>query len=297
VARTYNGFLQHELTLDDASVRLTTGSKVEWNSFSKFEIQPTFRVLWSPTTTQSVWTAVSRAVRVPSRDEHDQFDLDSIDEGDDGRVEYALRVGSPDFKPEKLIAYEAGYRFLSSRRLSLDVASFLNVYDDLQTIEAGDATAASTPFAGLMTPLVRANNGYGRVTGVETTVFWTVNDRFQLSGNYTRLQLQLHATDASNDEDAEAFEDKNARNLVYMRAYASLPYQVDLAGELRYVGAITGEEIPSYLDGNIHLSRVIRPGLRLNLTVENLIRRRHAEWDEGELVQSRALRASLTWKF
>jgi hypothetical protein len=113
----------------------------------------------------------------------------------------------------------------------------------------------------------------------------------------TRLQLQLDARPESNDQDAEAFENTNARNLVYVRAYADLLYGVDFAGELRYVGAITGEEIPAYVDGNIHLSRAIRAGLRLNLTVENLLHRRHVEWDEGALVQSRALRASLTWKF
>ena len=297
VARTYNGFLQHELALNDASVRLTTGSKVEWNSFSKWEIQPTVRLLWTATKMQSLWTAVSRAVRVPSREEHDQYDLDSIAETDGGGVEYALRVGSPDFKPEKLIAYEAGYRFLTARRLSVDVASFYNVYDDLQTIETGDAVVTLTPFPGLMTPLVRANNAYGRVMGAEATVFWTVNDRFQLSGNYTRLQLQLHAKDASNDENAEAFEGKNARNQLYIRAYADLPYEVDFAGELRYVSAIIGEEVPAYLDGNIHLSRAIQAGLRLNVTVENLIHRRHAEWAEGRLVETRALRAGLTWKF
>jgi iron complex outermembrane receptor protein len=297
VARTYNGFLQHELAVKDATVRLTTGSKIEWNSFSKFEVQPTVRLLWAPSKTQSLWTAVSRAVRVPSRDERDQYDLETIDEAANGGVEYAIRVASPDFKPERLTAYEAGYRFLTARRLSVDVASFYNVYDDLQTIETGDAVVTLTPFAGLMTPLIRANNGYGRVKGGEVTVFWTVNDRLQLSGNYTRLQMELHAKDASNDEDAEAFEDKNARDLFYIRSYADLPYQVDFAGELRYVSAIAGEEVPAYLDGNIHLSRAIRAGLRLNLTVDNLIHRRHAEWDEGELVQSRALRASLTWKF
>jgi iron complex outermembrane recepter protein len=297
IARTYNGFLQHELALRDASVRLTTGSKVEWNSFSKFEIQPTVRLLWAPAKTQSVWTAVSRAVRVPSREERDQYNLDSIDEAANGGVEYALLVASPDFRPEKLTAYEVGYRFLTARRLSVDVTSFYNVYDDLQTIETGDAVVTLSPFAGLMTPLVRANNAYGRVIGAEATVFWTVNQRLQLSGNYTRLHVQLNAKDASNDEDAEAFEDKNARNLFYVRAYAGLPYGMDFAGELRYVSAITGEDVPAYLDGNVHLSRAIRPSLRLNLTADNLIHRRHAEWAEGKLVQSRALRAGLTWTF
>jgi iron complex outermembrane receptor protein len=296
-ARTYNAFVQHEVTLKDEAIRLTTGSKLERNSFSGFEVQPTFRALWAPTKRQSVWVAVSRAVRVPSREERDGFEVDSIGETQDGAIAYALLVGSPDFKPEQLIAYEAGYRIVTARRLSIDVASFYNAYDDLQTIETGETVATLSPVAGRMTPLVRANNAYGRVMGAEVTAFWTVSPGIQLSGNYTRLQPRLDARPESNDEDAEAFEDTNARNLVYVRGYADLPYAVDFAGELRYVSAITGEDVPAYVDGNIHLSRAIRAGVRLKLTVENLMHRRHAEWNEGELVQSRALRASLTWQF
>jgi iron complex outermembrane receptor protein len=185
-----------------------------------------------------------------------------------------------------------------STRLSLDVASFYNVYDDLQTIETKDGVFTATPIAGVMTPLVRANNGYGRVAGAEVTAFWTVNDILQLSGNYTRLHMQLHAKPESNDENAEAFESKNAKNLFYVRAYVDLPYKVDLTGELRYVGAIHGEEVPGYADGNIHVSRAIRAGLRLNVTIDNLIHGQHSEWDfGGGAVQSRALRASVNWNF
>ena len=149
-----------------------------------------------------------------------------------------------------------------------------------------------------MTPLVRANNARGRVAGAEVTAFWTVNDVLQLSGNYTRLHMQLHAKPESNDEDAEAFEGKNAKNLFYVRAYADLPAQVDLTMEMRYVGAIPGEGVPGYADGNIHMSRAIRDGLRLNLTLDNLMHRRHAEWDfGGSLVPSRAIRAGVNWSF
>jgi hypothetical protein len=148
-----------------------------------------------------------------------------------------------------------------------------------------------------MTPLIRANNSFGRAVGAEVTVFWTVNDALQLSGNYTRLHMQLHAKAVSNDEDATSFEDSNARNLVYLRAYANLPQKVDFAAELRYVGEIPGEEISAYVDGNIHASRVVRAGVRLNVTLDNVLRRRHAEWDGGGLVQSRALRAGLNWRF
>ena len=67
---------------------------------------------------------------------------------------------------------------------------------------------------------------------------------------------------------------------------------------MRYVGAIPGEGIPGYAESNLHISRSIRDGLRLNLTLDNLMHRRQAEWDFGEsLVPSRAFRATLNWSF
>ena len=149
-----------------------------------------------------------------------------------------------------------------------------------------------------MTPLVRANHGYGRAVGAEVTAFWTVNSALQLSGNYTRLHMKVRARAASNDEDAEAFEGKNAKNLFYVRAYADLPFRVNVTSEVRYVGEIPGEAIAGYTEANIHVSRVILDRLRLNLTLDHLVHRHHAEWDAGDsMVQSRAIRVSAIWSF
>jgi iron complex outermembrane receptor protein len=297
-ARTYNAFVQDEIALLHDSLRLTAGSKFEWNSFSKSEVQPTARILWTPRGAHSLWTAVSRAVRVPSRSERDQFELDSIGEGDDGRVEYGLLLPSPAFRPEKLTSFEAGYRFVSGTRLSFDLASFYNVYDDLQAIEAGDAFATAAPIAGVMTPLVRANDDRARVAGAEITAFWTVNRVLQLSGNYTRLHMHVHPKAPHHSEEIGGLEGKNAGNLFYVRAYADLPHKVNLTGELRHVGRIPGEEVPAYTESSLHVSRPLGDALRLSLSFENMIHDRHTEWDFGDsLVLSRSIRASINWSF
>jgi iron complex outermembrane receptor protein len=297
-ARTYNGFAQDEIALRRDTIRLTVGAKVERNAFSGTEFQPTVRLLLAPAKRHSAWGAVSRAVRVPSRSERHQDQLESIDEDENGDVEYERLVASPLFKPERVTSYETGYRFVPTTRLSLDVASFYNVYDDLPTIEAQESFFTAAPIAGVMTPLLRANRARGRVAGAEVTAFWTVSDMLQLSGNYTRLFMRLHADPESNDEDAEAFQDKNAKNLFYVRAYTDLPHRVDLTMEMRYVGAIPGEGVAGYAEANIHLARTLRQGLRLSLTGDNLFHARHAEWNFGDsMMPSRAIRASLNWAF
>ena len=296
-ARTFNSFIQDEIALRP-QLRLTAGTKVEWNAFSKIEIQPTARLWWAPSPAHSAWTAVSHAVRVPSRSERDQDELDSIGENDNGDVEYEQLVASPLFESEQLTSYELGYRFVSAARLSVDVASFYNVYADLQTLETQQSLVTNEPIAGVMTPLIRANLVRGRVAGAEVTAFWTASNSVRLSGNYTRLFMRLHADPDSNDEDAEAFQEKNAENLFYLRAYADLPHRLDLTMEVRYVGAIVGEGVNGYAEGNVHVARLLGQGLRLSLSVENLFHARHAEWSFGEsMTPSRSIRAGLDWGF
>src|SRR5262249_54804254 len=65
----FNVFGQDTATLVDDRLFLTVGTKLEHNTYTGFEVQPNVRLLWTPTPTQSVWTAVSRAVRTPSRAE------------------------------------------------------------------------------------------------------------------------------------------------------------------------------------------------------------------------------------
>src|SRR5467141_5147992 len=62
----FSTFLQDEISLVDSRLRLTLGSKFEHNEFTGFEIEPNARLLWNLTPNQSIWTAVSRAVRTPA---------------------------------------------------------------------------------------------------------------------------------------------------------------------------------------------------------------------------------------
>jgi len=295
-ARTYNAFLQDEMTWRQDSLRLTAGTKVEWNSFSGVEVQPTARLLWAATPRHSVWTAVSRAVRVPSRFEVDQYSIEDVEE-ESGGIVYDLFVPSPSFKPETVLGYEAGYRFLPVRSVSLDVSTFYNHYTNLETVERGEQGPSMAPIPGLVTPLTLTNAGFGNVYGSEVLAFWTISNALQLSGSYSRLHMRMDDTGLLNNENGDRWELTYAPNIFFVRAYSELPYQIELNGELRFVDAVPGQEVDGYLDGNLHVSREIRRGLRLTVTVENAIHDHHAEWDEGDQVLPRAVRAGFNWQF
>src|SRR5439155_611300 len=100
-----NSFVQDEITLVPDRLRLTLGSKCEHNDFTGWEFQPSARAAWTPTEKQTLWAAVSRAVRTPSRAE------------DDVRAKLSNPIpisilGSRAGVSEELLAYELGYREL-----------------------------------------------------------------------------------------------------------------------------------------------------------------------------------------
>src|SRR5258706_15983959 len=67
----YSGFVQDTIEIVQDRFSLTIGSKFLHNSYSGFEAEPSARVLWTPNQRHSVWAAVTRAVRTPSRVEED----------------------------------------------------------------------------------------------------------------------------------------------------------------------------------------------------------------------------------
>ena len=60
-----SGFLQDEFKITN-SLSLTLGSKIEQNSFTGLEYEPSAQLVWSPTPKQTVWASVARAIRQPS---------------------------------------------------------------------------------------------------------------------------------------------------------------------------------------------------------------------------------------
>ena len=67
-------FVQDRIALDAAHAwSVTIGSKFEVNNITDFEVQPSLRLLWAPSDRTSAWTAVSRAVRTPSRANSDLY--------------------------------------------------------------------------------------------------------------------------------------------------------------------------------------------------------------------------------
>ena len=72
-------FIQDEITLAPDLLQLILGCKLEQNSYTYFEYQPTIRLLYTPDKKHSLWGAVSRAVHTPSRVDENLFATTNVD--------------------------------------------------------------------------------------------------------------------------------------------------------------------------------------------------------------------------
>ncbi|HET8796454.1 MAG TPA: TonB-dependent receptor, partial [Thermoanaerobaculia bacterium] len=171
-----NAFAQDSIALT-SRLRLTAGTKLEHNTYTGLEVMPDVRLAWAPSNRTTLWTAVSRAVRIPSR-----FDTDLQNSG--------ILAGGPDFHSEELIAYEAGYRGLLTPAFSLSVSAFYNVYDELRSVES----IGATPF-----PLEVRNGMRGETKGVESWAALSIGERWRVSAGVALLEKDLRFEPGTRD--------------------------------------------------------------------------------------------------
>jgi iron complex outermembrane receptor protein len=107
-------FVQDEIALVPTVFSLTLGTKLERNSFTGVEVQPSARALYRAGS-QSLWAAISRGVRTPSRAERDLDIVLRADSMPDGLGRVVELDASHDFQSENLVAYELGYRWSPHR--------------------------------------------------------------------------------------------------------------------------------------------------------------------------------------
>src|SRR5437879_4767084 len=184
----FSTFVQDEISLVDNRLQITLGSKFERNEFTGFEIEPNARLLWTLTPNQSVWTAVSRAVRTPALTEEglrlNQAVVPPATLVNPTPFPAVITVfGSHQFQSEDLLAYELGYRVQATSSLSADIATFYNNYSNLRTAEPGAPFIEGSPApTDIVVPFVAGNKMSGGTYGVELFVDWKIVAKWRLVG-------------------------------------------------------------------------------------------------------------------
>jgi iron complex outermembrane receptor protein len=283
-------FAQDEISLAPDLLTLTLGCKLEQNSYTNFEYQPTIRLLWTPDRKHTGWAAVSRAVRTPSRVNENLFSTSAV--SFEGMVHYIRLTGNPTIISEDMMAYELGFREQMTDRFSWDLAVYYNNYDHLIGSQYID-----TPFPYLMSYFTMANGGTGQSYGAELAMNFTVSENWKLYAQYTYLHMHV----SGNSYGIPGY---NPHNQVYLCSSWNLRKDIDFDLMARYVDNLPTLEVPSYISLDARLAWRVRKHLELAVVGQNLLDTYH--WEFGPTIENlygqnnmvpRGVYGTLDWRY
>jgi iron complex outermembrane receptor protein len=265
-----NLFVQDNIALGK-QFKLVAGLKLEDNSYSDWSVLPDLRLAWSPNDTTLFWVAGSQAIRAPT-----PFDTD-VQEFSGGSL---FVIGDPDFKPEKVTAYEIGYRGQPSAQVSFSASVFYDEYDDLRSIEITPVT---------LLPLRWGNLIEGSTYGVEAWANLQVNSWWRVSPGYRSVHKRLEFSDGASGLAGlgQAGNDPSSSYLLK----SSMDFgRIGVDAVWRKVGAMPSPALPQYTELSAHIGW--RASERLEIAVKgfNLLNEIHREYADP---QGREIRRSV----
>jgi iron complex outermembrane recepter protein len=300
----YSGFVQDEIQLWPDRLKLTIGSKLERNDFTGWEVQPSARLAWTPSTRHTFWASVSRAVRTPSRGESDfRAALQVIEPPFPSLPPIVISaVGSPDYRSEILKAYEAGYRIKVTPRLSFDLALYYHDYLRLRSVEPQPQyfRQDAVPFIAIDGRV--ENNAFGSGYGAELVVNWEPADWWRLQASYSLQRLDIGLLPGSRDTFAVPDEGRLPQQQVKLLSTWQLPRGVFIDAFTWFSDEVAANRVPAYVGLNLQLRWQPRPGLEVALTGQNLLDPRRSEWTAptgNSLLREteRGIFGRITWRY
>jgi iron complex outermembrane receptor protein len=256
----FSGFIQDEITLVPEKWAILAGSKFEANSYTNLEVQPDFRVLFTPQKNQTLWGSISRAVRFPTRIDTDFrfFPVPGV----------LAIVGNPDFKPEELIAYQLGYRFKPVRYIFFDVVGFYHSYDDLISLEP----------QGIGQPAIIGNGINADIYGVTISTNIEPQSWLQVIGNITFSHKKVDLDPDSHDISNAAGEGNDPDYFGTLHTMIDPLPNLQLDFILRSVGELPSPIVPRYVTMDIRAAYRLTNNIELSVVGQNLFQKSHPEF-------------------
>ncbi|HEY8935579.1 MAG TPA: TonB-dependent receptor plug domain-containing protein [Cyclobacteriaceae bacterium] len=258
----YSGFIQDEIDVVPGFLKLTIGSKFLHNVFTGYETQPTARLAFTPNDKNTIWTSVSRAVRIPTRFDHD-ITTTSI------------------FGSEKVYAYELGYRVRPIDRLSLSLATFYNQYKHLRSLDS-----TSNPSQ----PIVLANSQKAQSWGIEFSGNFQATSWWRLRGGYTHFEKKIRAASSKVIPGSDAFEGVDPLYQFMFQSILDLPkdLQLDVVG--RYIDTLPAvltviPHVPAYFTFDVRFAWRYK-SLEFSVVGQNLYKDQHSEVSSSRIPRS-----------
>ena len=278
---SWNAYLQGSFALGD-SASLALGTKATYHDFTGFSWQPGVRFAWSPAADHTLWAAVSRPVRVPSRFEENGFLAFSyVDTGlvrglpATGTTIPVGLGGNEDLREEELVAWELGHRTTLGDRVHVDTALFYNDYRRLIGVPPaifGTFTDAAT----------------GTTRGFDVSATWDATERWRLEGSYSRIDVDVEGPILPFEETG------TPRHLAQLRSYFDVSDTLSLTLAAYHVDEVPRIPADSYTRVDAGVLWRVRDDLELAVFGQNLVEEMHEEASGAQV--PRSWYAQLTWR-
>ena len=248
-------FVQDEIALA-TNLALTLGLKLENNNYTDWETLPSARLGWRFAPNHLLWTALSRAVRAPSRLDRELFAP--------AAPPFTFLRGQDTFESEIVNVFEVGYRAQPRPVLSYSVTVFYNDYDRLRTVE---------PQPG--GPIL-ANRMEGSATGIEAWGSYRASQDWRLTAGGVVMNQNLRLEPGSGGTIASAGNDPEHWWQVGSNYNITPRHEFDLY--IRRVGGLPSPVVPRYTAVDARLGWKVTRAAELSLSFQNLLDPAHPEW-------------------
>jgi iron complex outermembrane receptor protein len=293
-AATASAFVQDEVAVA-RSLHVIIGTKVQYDSVSHLQFQPTLRFLYKMNDRQTLWAAATSAVRTPAETElYGKIDVGAFPDGR-GNTGLIVVYGNRALVPERIESYEVGYRWQISPNTNFDATAFHNRMRDLL------ATATPIPFVDstgrLIVPLNIVNSMDGRSYGGEFLLTDTLTPNWNVAIGYSFLHMIT-----MDDAGVRSTAVTDPEHQLQLRSNLQLSRGFSLDTAAFYAGRI-GNKVPAYLRLDAQLSW--RPAARWELSIsgQNLLRAHHAEFagangqSNAAIPIQRTVNGRIAWRF
>lgn len=306
---TLSAFFEDDITLINNRLMLTAGTKIlNTNYLHGVDFQPSVRLLWTPSERQTWWASFTHAVRTPSDAEED-FYLSSLIGSANGTPVFARFNANDRFSPEKLNAWEIGYRQVLRRNFYVDLTGFFNRYHNLfsEDVTGGESLQTTLPFPSpvppptyILLPAQFQNDLYGATYGGEIAPEWRPSRLWRLRGSYSFLRMSLKTAATANIPLGPGQDQGSSpQHELSLDSGFDFTRRLELDLIFRYVSALPYQGVHAYATGDVRFAYRLGNHLELSLVGRNLLQPNHVEYigdPDGPVGIRRSAYASLAWK-
>ena len=254
-----NAFVQDQVALGTRT-SMTLGLKAEDDPYSGLSWMPSARLSFKPSDKLLLWAAASRALRTPTAFDEDVVEIvDGID----------FVNGNPDYRTEKLTAYEAGLRMQVAGRASFSLSFYYNDYDDLRSLEL-------TPVTVL--PLLWGNDMQGHTYGADFWASYSIADWWRIGAGVSEQREHFRFKPGSSELLGLSQVGDDPDHRAFLRSSMNLADNWTLDADLRKVGALPDPHVPAYTELNARLGWRVNDKVEISLSGFNLLHPWHQEY-------------------